>query len=99
MPNSLGMFPRVQVDISAKIPVHLLYPEAEVGETVVLQMLDGGTLDNGKISKVVQLDANKTVDFAAIISVQEGVHRVALTRGGERQELEFWAGEEPPVRR
>jgi hypothetical protein len=97
-PNTLGLFPRVVVQVSEKVPVTVTYAAAEPGETVVIQMLDGGTLDNGTLSKVMQLDANRAVDFAAIMSVQEGVHRVALTCGADRKELEFWAGAEPPVK-
>jgi hypothetical protein len=88
----------VTVQVNEKVPVTVTYEQAEPGDTVAIQMLDGGTLDNGTISMVAKLDASKALHFVAGISEQEGIHRVELMKGTERKELEFWAGAEPPPR-
>ena len=97
LPNELGIFPRVLASAGEKIPVAITYEDGEPGDSVVVQVVDGGGLDDGVMAKVLHLNNSKSVAFTAGMSMQDGIHRVSLLKGGERKMLEFWVGAEPAV--
>src|SRR5436309_3152424 len=56
-PNAGGYFQRIaNIQKLATVPIEISYPDGNAGDKIVLSVLDGGTLDNAKMVKVVQLD-------------------------------------------
>jgi hypothetical protein len=74
--NQVGYFDRVRVEPQQKIPVVVNLPEATEGETVVVEMEDGGLLDTGTIVKAVRLDNSRQVVFTAQMSDNGGIQSV-----------------------
>ena len=96
-PNQVGAFPRVIVRPGEKISAEVTWPAAAADDEVLIQMEDGGQLDNGAMAKMVKLDARKALTFEVNVSAETGMHRVALNQGEDRKVLEFWVAETAAV--
>ncbi|HEY5743350.1 MAG TPA: hypothetical protein VIS99_12505 [Terrimicrobiaceae bacterium] len=96
-PTQYGFFDRVLIEQSAKVPVQVTYPDGEPGEKVIVEVEDGGQLDNDSILAVQSLDDQKRLAFVFQATDQTGIFRVTLRKGGDVKTLNFWAGPELPV--
>jgi hypothetical protein len=101
-PNQIGDFPQVYVAARQTVAVVVEYPEAQPGAAIVVQMMDGGRLveperppgiDHDMV-RLVRLDEQRTARFAVQVSGNDGMHRVVLTKGADKKQLDFWVGEE-----
>ncbi len=90
-------FDRIKVARGEKMQLQITYPEGEAGQTVAVEVKDGGKLDNNSVAKVVQLDENKRLSFGFQVSMNRGIHHVLLRNGAEQTLLAFWAGEPLPL--
>lgn len=95
-PNQLGRFERIYVTERDIVSATVTYPRGQEQQPVQLLVLDGGKLDNGKMTKLDSLDSTGRVTFDFQVTEQLGVHRVKLTKGTDQKILEFWVGQPPP---
>lgn len=93
-PNQMGAFQRVDVAYNQSAEVVLLYPEAFVGESVIVTVLDGGSI-NGQRMAVVPVDRSGRAAFRFTASDQQGIYRISLQKRLSNTLLEFWAGPSP----
>ncbi|HEY5893346.1 MAG TPA: hypothetical protein VIT91_08960 [Chthoniobacterales bacterium] len=96
-PTQYGFFDRVLIGPSAKVPVQVTYPDGEPGEKVIVEVEDGGQLDNNSILAVQALDDEKRLAFVFQATDQTGIFRITLRKGDDVKTLNFWAGPELPV--
>ena len=96
-PNQLGVFQRVYVGARSQIAVKVDYPKAVNGDPVIIQVQDGGQLDNGTVVQKGEIkDGNVAFNFRA--TENAGIHRVSLRKGSDVKTLDFWVGPPLPVR-
>jgi len=97
-PNEVGDFDRVNVAPRQTIPVKLQYPEAQPGQTVVVQVMDGGAMvapdrppgiDNDLV-RLLTLDESRSAEMAFRVTNNDGTHRLVLMRGADKKVLDFW---------
>jgi hypothetical protein len=63
-PNHAGAFDRISnVQPLATIPIEVTYPAGKVGQSVLIEVLDGGVLDNGKQVEIVRVDFTRRLSF------------------------------------
>lgn len=98
-PNQLGEFPRVRMEPSESVGVHLVFPEAAPGALYTVAAQDGGIIEqSGQPGHLLALDSQRTLFFKFQASSNTGFHRLKIrSQGGENQLLEFWAGDTEPV--
>jgi len=98
-PNQIGNFERVNMDTNSTVKVQVAYPQAQVGDTVAVEVEDGGTLSSqaakAAMSQVSRLDNQKTVNLQFSTTDNEGIYRVLLRNGADVKVLNFWAGALP----
>lgn len=96
-PAQYGIFDQILVEPSSRIPVQVTYPDGEPGEKVIVEVEDGGRLDNDSILAIQSLDDEKRLAFVFRTTAQTGLFRVTLRKGADVKTLNFWAGPELPV--
>jgi hypothetical protein len=97
--NPLGISNRIaNIRPQGKIPIEVVYPDGNTGEKIVVIVLDGGNLDNGKNMKVVPLDTQKRARFIFTTSSSNGMHRVMLKKDLDTKIIQLWVGAEPEVK-
>lgn len=98
--NQAGYFDRVSnLQPQQQVSVQLVYPKARAGEKIAIMVLDGGTLDNNKKDKVVQLGRDKKVMFNFQPAHDPGIYRIVLRKGVDTKVVQLWVGPEPlPVK-
>jgi hypothetical protein len=98
-PNQVGGFQRIYVQPSEQIPVQVAYPEGNPGETVTIEAEDSGRVvgTKGWVS-LGRLDEQRALSFVFQVSDNLGTHRVLLRRGRDVKVLDFWVGNELPLR-
>jgi hypothetical protein len=96
-PNQVGNFQRTYIQPKETLPVEVVFPQGEPGQTVVLEAKDGGTFDDKKLAQVAKLDAQRRLAFTFHADRQPGIYRVSMRRGSEEKVLNFWVGDPPPV--
>jgi YD repeat-containing protein len=88
--NQIGCFdlpPAFPSD--AVVFIEINYPNANIGDRVILSVQDGGQLDNGKDVKVQKIDNNKNLIFSFHL-YDEGLHRVILRKGNDSKTVQLW---------
>ena len=93
-PNAIGCFPRMLIAAEGSASVLVSYPNARLGDQLVIQCEDGGSIDHGPSVKRAELDAAGRVAFQFSAGAPEGIYRVLLRWGLDEKHLEFWAGPE-----
>lgn len=96
-PNSQGLFPRVTIGLEDTVSIAVAYPQGTVGDLVVIQSEDGGSVADGKSVIQVHLDDNLLVKFPFKSTAEGGIYRVTLRNGFDEKRLEFWGGPEPAL--
>lgn len=96
-PNEIGHFPRVYIKANQTVPVEVSYPDGQLGDPVVIQVEDGGALDNALAAKVDKLDSLKKIAFKFTANADLGVYRIVLRKGADLRVLDFWVGDEQPM--
>ena len=89
--------PRVNTAVGARPVVRVKFRDGEPGEPVVVQVEDGGALENHALTQLARLDEQRQIQFAFQMTQNPGLFRVVVRKGGEAQTLEFWAGPPLPV--
>lgn len=97
-PSQYGAFPRVPVAAGQKISVSLKFPYGDAGETVAVQTIDGGILENQKAVEQTKLDDQLSANFTFHAGTQEGIYRVAVSERGQIETIQFWVGSLPKMR-
>lgn len=92
-----GRFPRFYIAPNAEVPVEVTLPEAQPDDAVAVQVMDGGRFENERPSQVGRLDEQRRLAFRFRANEDRGIYRVVLSRGGQSQTLQFWAGEPMPL--
>ncbi len=97
VPNALGLFPRINIDLEERVDVSLVYSDAQPGDLVVVQSEDGGVLNDNHTVIQSPLDDERRLRFAFKSSREGGIYRITLRRGFEEKRLEFWGGQAPAL--
>jgi hypothetical protein len=98
LPNYEGMFPPVYVSESSKSKVTVYYPESNLGDRVLVQIHDGGKIDDTLYVKDTHLDENKLIHFTFSTTVNPGSFRLTMRKDLDIKHLEFWVGPDIPIR-
>jgi hypothetical protein len=96
-PNQLGNFPRTSIAPKAAVPVEMVFPQGDPGQTIVVEAKDGGNFGGEALAQILKLDEQRRVAFTFHADTQPGIYRVSLRRGAEEAVLNFWVGEQLPV--
>jgi len=96
--NEVGDFPRVNVAPRQTVPVRLVYPQAEPGAPIVVQVMDGGAMAsperpagiNHDLVRLLRLDQARSAEMSFTVSEHGGMHRLVLTQGADKKVLDFW---------
>lgn len=95
-PNQVGLFKQVSnIKPLEKISLELSYPSAKVGEKIVVTVLDGGKLDNGKGVKVMNLNQLRKCPFGFSVTENMGLYRLLVRKGNDVKVVQLWVGEKP----
>ena len=95
-PNADGHFQRIaNVEKLAVVPIEVYYPDAKPGEKIIISVWDGGTIDNGQMVKVIQLNGQKKCSFTFQVTNQLGLFRISLYKGDDTKTVQLWVGSEP----
>jgi len=97
-PNQLGHYPKMEIATRAKVPVVLSFPQNQPGDQIMVQVEDGGTLDQKAMATVAKLNNDLTAQFNFTATEQPGIYRLRIQSGSSVQVLSFWAGDEPALR-
>lgn len=94
-PNGNGEFPRIYVKPEEEVEVRLIYPKAKKGDKYAVAAQDGGLLDDGFPTAMVETGKNKEVAFRFAPSANAGTHRIVVrSTAGEATILDLWVGDE-----
>jgi hypothetical protein len=89
-PNQLGYFDKVSgLKPGALIPVEVYYPKGIKGQKVVISVVDGGSLDEGKGLRVDRLDDQKKLSFHFKV-YGIGIHQIRLQKGNDIKVVQLW---------
>ena len=97
-PNSMGSFPRLNIEANEKASVTVSYPKGKAEEFLSIQCEDGGSLDNKTVIQQGKLDGTRAISFQFKAGIQEGIYRVTLRKGFDEKQLDFWVGPEVPLK-
>lgn len=96
MPDQTGAFDLVpNILPMQKVPLEIAYPQGRSGEKVIIEVLDGGTLENNKKVKVLTLNSQKKISFNFQVARDPGIYRLTLRKGDDIKEVQLWVGPEP----
>jgi hypothetical protein len=98
IPNQLGEFQRVYLEKGGSANVQVQFPKSKPGDRVIAVMQDGGTINGDRIVGSFILDEQSGVAFSVDTTAEGGLSRVLLTCGADRKTLEFWSGDEFPLK-
>jgi len=87
-----GIFPRMNVNEGEKLMIEVQIPGAKPGDSVIVQVEDGGSLEGGAGAGVFKADASERIFFSFEVSRANGIHHVVVSHGGRERVLCFWAG-------
>lgn len=94
-PNENGEFPRIYVKPEEEVEVRLLYPKTKEGAKYAIGIQDGGLLDDGTPSGLIELEKSKEIAFRFEPSANNGTHRIVIrSDAGNINVLDFWVGQE-----
>ena len=94
-PNVIGLFKQVSNIIpSEQASIEIIYPSAKAGEKVVVIVLDGGKLDNGKGVKEIFLNSLRKCSFNFQVGKDVGIYRLLLRKGNDAKIVQLWVGAE-----
>lgn len=94
-PNQYGVFEQVSnIRRSEKVLLELSYPSAKPGEKVVVIVLDGGSLDNGKKVKAMTINDQRKCPFAFSVTENAGLYRLLVRKENDAKVIRLWVGED-----
>lgn len=94
--NAAGEFSRAFVEPKSTTPVRMTFPQAQPGDTVQVELEDGGQIVESKSSALLaKIDDSKSISFNFRTSRDEGMYRIRIRTGSDFKLLNFWAGEPP----
>lgn len=96
-PNQVGDFGRLVMEANTSATVQIAYPQASPQDPVIIEVMDGGLLGNGKDVQMTQLDGTSGVTFQFQSGTQQGIYRVNLVQGSDTKVIDFWVGPLPQV--
>lgn len=92
-PNDNGEFPRIFVEVGEEVEVRLIYPKADKNAKYAVSAQDGGLLDDGFPTGLVEQGKNQEMAFRFAPSENIGTHRVVVrSSDGNVNVLDFWVG-------
>jgi hypothetical protein len=97
-PNQDSCFSRIyNIQPLATVGIELNYPNGSKGDKVVVEVLDGGVLGNGKGVQVISLDGKRNMSFHFQVSDSLGLYRVTLRKGHDLKMIQLWVGAPPAI--
>jgi hypothetical protein len=97
-PNQDSRFSRIyNIQPLATVGIEINYPNGNKGDKVVLEVLDGGVLGNGKGVQVISLDGNRNISFYFQVSDSPGLYRVILRKAHDLKTIQLWVGASPAI--
>ncbi len=97
-PNQIGSFQRINIQPRDKIAIQISYPQSQVGDPIMVEVEDGGTLDQKTKGRVIKLDEQKLAKFNFEATEYEGIYQLVVRNGADVKILNFWAGKEHALR-
>lgn len=99
VPNQAGEYQRVYIAAGEEVAVKLQFTENKPGTKIAVASLDGGRLAGSKVSELLEVGNDRSIEFVFKGSNNEGIHRVkVLSPDGEVKLLDFWVGDENVLR-
>lgn len=99
VPNQAGEYQRVYIAAGEEVAVKLQFTDDKPGTKVAVASLDGGRLAGSKVSELMEIANDRSLEFVFKASTNEGMHRVkVLSPDGEVKLLDFWVGDENVLR-
>jgi biotin synthase-related radical SAM superfamily protein len=95
-PNQLGSFDMVtNIQPRQKVPIEIYYPEGRAGEKVIIEVQDGGSLDNNKRVSILSLTNLNKISFGFQTASDPGIYRITLRKGSDLKVVQLWVGDQP----
>jgi hypothetical protein len=93
-PNDMGLMPTLHVQPAEPLQVTLQCPEASVGESIYIELPNGGNFpDQSAIGQVVKVSENRTVKFSMQADDTRGHCTIHLRQAGHTRTIPLWVGE------
>lgn len=93
-PNEQGIMPRLNVGASETLQVKLSMPDSPPGETIFLELPNGGTfLDQELKGMTLAIGDKRTIDFSMNASALRGHCTIYIRQAGHTRTLPLWVGE------
>ncbi|MEO7101166.1 MAG: hypothetical protein ABI162_17570 [Luteolibacter sp.] len=89
VPDGIGIFPEIKMKKGAKAQVRL---SMEPNSHAILQVLDGGQMNDSVDVLEIRADANGSVEFEYSPLLNEGTYRIAIDNGGPKKFMYFTVG-------
>jgi len=96
-PNQVGGFDRIYLQPLQRVSITAQYPTGGAGDKILIEVEDGGKLDNQTVVENSELDSQRTITFGFTTSGQNGIHQVTLRNGTDIKTLDFYVGKELPI--
>lgn len=92
-PNEQGIMPRLHVKALETLQVTLSMPESNPGETIFLELPNGGTFPDQELrGKTLLVGENKTINFTMSVSAMRGHCTISIRQAGHTRTLPLWVG-------
>ena len=93
-PNEQGVMPRLDVGASETLQVKLSMPDSPPGETIFLELPNGGTFPDQELKgKTLPIGDKRTIDFSMNASALRGHCTIYIRQAGHTRTLPLWVGE------
>lgn len=99
-PNEQGIMPRLYVKTQETLQVKLSMPDSHPGETIFLELPNGGTFPDQELrGKTLLVSDHKTINFTINASALRGHCTISIRQAGHTRTLPLWVGAPlPPPR-
>lgn len=97
-PNEMGLMPSLNVKPEDEIEVSLSLPESKPGETIYLELPNGGEFPGESLrGMTLEVGRERSVSFHFTASALRGHCTVHIRQAGHTRTLPLWVGEPNPV--
>jgi hypothetical protein len=97
-PNEMGLMPSLNVKPEDKIEVSLSLPESKPGETIYLELPNGGEFPGESLrGMTLEVGRERSLTFHFTASELRGHCTVHIRQAGHTRTLPLWVGEPNPV--
>jgi hypothetical protein len=94
--NQIGYFDRVaDINPNESVQVELTYPDAKIGDQIVVSVEDGGMIEKEQKVGVYHLDKSRKITCTFKVGQAPGLYRLAVRKDFETRLVQLWVGPEP----